>query len=79
MDRRDSLRFLLAVWGLLLVAWAFSGERFLDWAFGMPDLGPLDDTLLALLVRAEEAKTALGCRDLFGALRGLLHGWTGLG
>jgi hypothetical protein len=45
----------------------------------MPDLGPVDDFLLAGVVAAEETKAALGLPDLFGALRTLLHRWTGFG
>lgn len=77
--RRAPASFLLALAGALALAWAFSGERFLDWAFAMPDLGPVDDVVLAALVAAEEAKAAAGLPDLFGALRGFLHRWTGLG
>ncbi|MCC6303772.1 MAG: hypothetical protein IT545_01100 [Rhodobacteraceae bacterium] len=77
--RRAPLAFLVTLWAALSLAWALSGERFLDWAFTMPDLGPAGDGLLALLVRAEEAKAAAGLPDLFGALRAALHHWTGLG
>lgn len=76
---RAGWRFLGALWAALLAAWAVSGERFLDRAFTMPDLGPVDDHLLAALVAAEEAKAALGLPDLFGALRAAMHLWTGPG
>ncbi len=76
---RPRTAFLFTLWAALVLAWAFSGERFLDWAFAMPDLGAVDDLLLAAVVAAEAAKAALGLPDLFGALRAALHHWTGLG
>ncbi|MEO0681509.1 MAG: hypothetical protein AAF192_13955 [Pseudomonadota bacterium] len=71
--------FTATLWLALALAWAFSGERFLDFAFEMPEMGPVDDALLAALVQVEEAKAALGLPDLFGALRQALHDASGLG
>lgn len=77
--RREMTVFTLTLWLLLPVAWVLSGPRFLDWAYAMPDLGPVDDTILGLLDRADQARAALGLGDAFGALRGALHAATGLG
>jgi len=79
MERRANLNFLATLWIALALAWLLSGERLLDWAFYMPDLGPVDDWILAILVSADEARAGLGLTDIFGALRAALHGWTGLG
>lgn len=70
--------FLLTLTACLVGLWAFSGDRFLDWAFAMPELGIVDDYALAGLVAVEDAKTALGLPDLFGALRAQLHSWMGV-
>ncbi|MFE3836572.1 hypothetical protein [Pseudogemmobacter sonorensis] len=71
--------FTLTLWLMLPLAWLLSGERFLDWAYGMPDLGPVDDILLSLLDGADRLRVSSGLGDVFGALRARLHGWTGLG
>lgn len=76
--RREMTVFTLTLWLLLPLAWVLSGDRLLDWAYGMPDLGPVDDWLLALLERADRLRAALGIGDPFGALRAALHDWTGL-
>lgn len=76
--RREMTVFTLTLWLLLPLAWLLSGGRFLDWAYGMPDLGPVDDLLLAALERADRAREAIGLGDPFGELRAWLHGWTGL-
>ena len=73
------IRFTLALWLMLGLAWVASGTRAIDWAFGMSDMGPLDDALLALLVSADDWRAHLGFGDAFGALREFLHGMTGLG
>lgn len=79
MSRQPMVRFALMLWLMLGLAWVLSGSRLIDWAFGMPDLGPLDDALLVLLVAADDVRADLGIGDLFGALRQLLHSMTGLG
>lgn len=76
---RRKLSFILTLWGALILAWALSGERFLDLMFAIPDLGRIDDVVLDLVIRAEDAKDALHLPDLFSALRGALHRMTGLG
>lgn len=76
--RREMATFTLTLWLLLPLAWVLSGDRFLDWAYGMPDLGPVDDALLALLDRADTLRAALGLGDPFGELRATLHDCTGL-
>lgn len=67
------------LWAFLFVMWLISGEAFLDWAFAMPDIGGIDDALLALVASAENAKAALGLPDVFSALRQAIHSVTGLG
>lgn len=79
MTQRPMIRFALTLWLMLGLAWVGSGPRFLDWAFGMPDMGPLDDALLAVLVTADDMRASLGLGDTFGALREFLHRLTGLG
>jgi len=74
----DSKAFLLTLTGALIAIWLVSGDRFLDWAFLMPELGRVDDVVLAGLVALEDAKAALGLPDLFGALRAILHSWMGV-
>ncbi|MCA0921170.1 hypothetical protein [Pseudooceanicola nanhaiensis] len=71
--------FTVTTWLLLLAAWVLSGDRFLDWAYQMPDLGPLDDRLLDLLTWLDDRRAALGLGDVFGRLRSWLHATTGLG
>lgn len=74
----QNAKFIVAVAGLLLLAWLFSGERLLDAVFAMPDLGPVDDAVIAVAVAGEELKASLGLPDAFGALRGALHRGLGL-
>lgn len=76
--RRQMTGFTLTVWALLLGAWLVSGNRFIDWAYGMPDLGPLDDGLLLVLDKADALRASLVPGDPFGALRAWLHAITGL-
>ncbi|MGD9863270.1 MAG: hypothetical protein AB7S99_08660 [Pseudodonghicola sp.] len=77
--RREMTTFTVTIWLLLGLAWLLSGDRFLDWAYQMPDIGPLDDWLLAALSWLDDRRAALGLGDPFGALRGWLHRITGLG
>ena len=60
-------------------AWLLSGQRFLDWAYAMPDLGRVDDTILTILDRADAWRATLGLGDPFGDMRAALHRATGLG
>lgn len=76
---RQNLIFALTLWAALGLAWLLSGEQFLDLIFAMPDLGWIDDMVLAGAFLAEDAKAALGLPDLFAALRAALHRLTGLG
>lgn len=77
--RNEMTAFTLTLWLALPVAWVLSGPRFLDWAYAMPDLGPVDDTILMILDRADAARAGLGWGDAFGAARAALHDATGLG
>ncbi len=79
MSDRPLIRFTLTLWLMLGLAWVASGTRAIDWAFGMPDMGPLDDALLGLLVAADGWRAHLGLGDAFGTLRGFLHDVAGLG
>lgn len=72
-------RFTLTLIASLIVAWLLSGERFLDLAFEMMDIGQVDDIILSALVVLEEGKADLGLPDVFTALRRGLHGILGLG
>lgn len=63
---------------LTVAAWLLSGERLLDAAFALPDLGPLDDAAIAIMVRLEDLKSPLGLPDLFGSLRAGLHAVLGV-
>ncbi|MCB1331055.1 MAG: hypothetical protein KDK28_17135 [Maritimibacter sp.] len=74
----QNARFIATAAALLVLAWLFSGERLLDAVFAMPDLGPVDDAVIAVTVAAEGIKTALGLPDLFGALRATLHALLGV-
>ncbi|MEZ5721964.1 MAG: hypothetical protein R3D59_10125 [Paracoccaceae bacterium] len=74
----QNARFITASAALLVLAWLFSGTRLLDAVFAMPDVGPLDDAVIALTVAAEDLKAQLGLPDAFGALRGALHGLLGV-
>ncbi|WP_010137456.1 hypothetical protein [Oceanicola sp. S124] len=73
-----NLRFLLTLWLALMLLWAFSGERIVDWVFELPLPDALMDPLLDAVFWGEDLKAALGLPDLFGALRALLHGLAGL-
>ncbi len=77
--RQHMTIFTLTLWLCLPVAWALSGSRFIDWAYAMPDLGGVDDTILTILDRADSWRAALGLGDPFGDLRAALHHATGLG
>lgn len=66
-------RFTLTCLLLPVLAWALSGERLLDAAFSLPELGPVDDLAISLALALEDLKAPLGLPDAFGALRGLLH------
>lgn len=79
MPQKPMARFALTLWLMLGLAWLASGPRFIDWAFGMPDMGPLDDALIVLLVAADDLRAGLGLGDMFGNLRQVLHHMTGLG
>ncbi len=74
----QNTRFITASLALLVLAWLFSGERLLDAVFAMPDLGPLDDTLIVAMVALEDIKARLGLPDAFGALRSVLHAALGV-
>lgn len=76
---RATARFSATLFAALFLAWLVSGERFLDAAFEMMDLGQIDDILLQGLVWLEEGKASLGLPDVFSALRGMLHKVFGLG
>lgn len=69
----QNAKFTTAAFVLLALAWLFSGERLLDAVFEMPDLGPIDDAVIAGTVALEEAKARLGLPDAFAALRAALH------
>jgi hypothetical protein len=73
-----NVRFIAASIALLVLAWLFSGERLLDAVFAMPDVGPVDDAVIAVTVALEDLKARLGLPDAFGALRGVLHGLLGV-
>ena len=70
--------FIATLWVCLFAAWMYSGEQMLDLAFGMPDLGPIDDAVINGVVMAEDARAAVAPPDYFSALRGWMHSWTGL-
>ncbi len=74
----DNARFTASLFALLILAWGFSGDRLLDAVFAMPDLGPVDDSLIALTVTLEDWKAALHLPDAFTALRSALHRLLGL-
>jgi len=75
---RPAVTFLATLWLALALAWLFSGERFLDLVFAMPDAGPVDDWIIAAALALEDVRRALDPPDLFAALRAALHRWTGL-
>jgi len=74
----DTARFTASLFALLVLAWGFSGERLLDAVFAMPDLGPVDDWVIAVTVTLEDGKAQLGLPDAFTALRTALHRGLGL-
>jgi hypothetical protein len=74
----QNARFTVTAFALLVLAWLFSGERLLDAVFEMPDLGPLDDWVIAGMVALEELKSRFGLPDAFGALRTALHAALGV-
>lgn len=69
----QNARFIVIAIALMVLAWLFSGERLLDAVFAMPDIGPIDDRVIAAAVALEDIKVRLGLPDAFGALRGFLH------
>ena len=71
-------RFIAASLALLVLAWLFSGERLLNGVFAMPDIGGLDDAIIAAMVTLEDQKAHLGLPDAFGALRQALHAALGV-
>ncbi len=71
-------RFILTLFAALFLAWVFSGERFLDAAFEMVDLGRVDDIILTGVVWLEEWKASFDPPDLFSTLRKGLHENLGL-
>lgn len=71
-------RFIAACFTLLGLAWLFSGTRFLDAMFALPDLGPVDDLAIAAAVALEAVKDRLAPPDAFTLLRGALHAALGL-
>lgn len=74
----SNTRFILTSLLLLVVAWLLSGERLLDAAFNLPDLGPLDDAAILFAVWLEDVKAPLGLPDVFGAVRAGLHAVLGV-
>ncbi|MEZ5769768.1 MAG: hypothetical protein R3D80_20540 [Paracoccaceae bacterium] len=74
----QNARFTAAGFALIVLAWAFSGERLLDALFAVPDLGPVDDWAIAGMVALEEFKGRLHLPDAFGALRTALHAFIGV-
>lgn len=75
---RSQFVFSLTLFVALAFAWLTSGQRFLDWVFGMPDLWLVDDFLIGFAVAADEWKAELGVPDLFGETRAWLHRNLGL-
>ena len=73
-----NLRFFLTLCAALVLLWAFSGERIVDWAFELPLPDALMDPLLDAVFWGEDLKAAMGLPDLFGALRDTLHRLAGL-
>ncbi|MEO1797109.1 MAG: hypothetical protein AAFR53_08850 [Pseudomonadota bacterium] len=70
---RQQVIFILTLNVALIAAWLFSGERFLDWIFEMPDFGSVDDSIIEFVVAAEELKGRFAPADLFGQTRAFLH------
>lgn len=77
--RQYMTSFTLTLWLFLMAAWVLSGERVLNWAYEMPDIGPIDDIVLFLLDEVEALRGDFGLQDYFGEFRTLLHSWTGFG
>lgn len=75
---RANISFIATLWICLFSVWLFSGEQFLDLVFAMPDAGMVDDAVISVVVGMEEARAAVDPPDLFAAVRGWLHHWTGL-
>ena len=71
--------FIFTLWIALALAWLLSGEQFVDWAFDLRELGPVNDAVLTYAFRGEDLQTVLNIDDVFGAIRSTLHRWTGLG
>jgi len=71
-------RFILTLFAALILAWVLSGERFLDAAFEMVDLGRVDDIILTCVVWLEDWKASLDPPDIFSLLRKGLHENLGL-
>ncbi|MEM6324520.1 MAG: hypothetical protein AAF748_12575 [Pseudomonadota bacterium] len=71
-------RFITVCCAALVAAWLLSGERLLDAAFEMVDLGPVDDTLIAGVVVLEDWKAGFSLPDAFGELRTAIHAALGL-
>jgi hypothetical protein len=75
---RQTTRFILACFAALVAAWLLSGERLLDAAFEMVDLGEVDDTIIAGVVVLEDLKAGLSLPDAFTATRAAIHESLGL-
>lgn len=75
---RPMTRFTLTCFAALVAAWLLSGERLLDAAFEMMDLGRVDDTIIAGVVVLEDLKAGLSLPDVFGDLRTAIHQGLGL-
>jgi len=71
-------RFITACFAALVAAWLLSGERLLDAAFDMMDLGRVDDTIIAGVVVLEDWKAGLSLPDTFSAWRAAIHDTLGL-
>lgn len=65
--------FTTTLWVALLLLYLFSGGRFLDWVFELPDIWQIDDTLIVLVDQGDQLKQRLGLSDWFGGLRQWLH------
>lgn len=74
----QNARFITACLAALVAAWLLSGERFLDAVFEMPDIGPVDDTIIDGVVVLEDWKANLSLPDTFGELRTAIHAALGL-
>ena len=56
---------IVPLFAALIRAWVYSGERFLDAAFEMVDLGKVDDIILEGVVWFEELKASLDPPEIF--------------